>query len=123
MHLLLVSPSGSYRTAEFLDAALALGCQVTVATDAEPAIAGTSIAVDLTDPHAAAERLLAMVVAIDAVVGTDGTAVAVAGEVARRLGLPTNPRGRSARRTGQGTSTTRRGGCEGAPTELRGHRG
>lgn len=91
MHLLLVSPSGSYRTAEFLDAALVLGCQVTVATDAEPAIAGTSIAVDLTDPHAAAERLLAMVVAIDAVVGTDGTAVAVAGEVARRLGLPTNP--------------------------------
>ncbi|MFN0029520.1 MAG: ATP-grasp domain-containing protein [Acidimicrobiales bacterium] len=90
MHLLLVSPSGSYRSADYLEAALRLGCQVTVATDAEPAIPGTSIPVDLHHPTLAAEQLVAMVGPIDGVVGTDGPAVAVAGEVARRLGLAAN---------------------------------
>ncbi len=117
MHLVLISPAGSYRTGDFLAAALGMGCHVTVVTDAEPAIPGSALAVDLADPHAAAVRILKVLdprrvqqaggarhapsdahdpapalnrEPIDGVVGTDGLAVAAAGEVARRLGLPAN---------------------------------
>jgi biotin carboxylase len=93
VRLLLVTPSGSYRTAPFLDAALRLGCEVVVATDRAPAIPGSSLTVSFLDPERAADRLLAAVPAPDGVVGTDGDAVAVAAAVARRTGLPANPPG------------------------------
>jgi biotin carboxylase len=91
VRLLLVTPSTSYRTGAFLKAAHDLGLEVTVATDAPPAIPGASVYVPLDDPGTAAERLIAVVGSVDGVVGSDGAAVAVAAEVARRLGiLPTN---------------------------------
>jgi biotin carboxylase len=91
VRLLLVTPSGSYRTAPFLAAALGTGCDVVVATDAAPAIAGSSLTVPFDDPELAADRLLAALADLDGVVGTDGAAVAVAAAVARRAGLPSNP--------------------------------
>lgn len=91
MRLLLVTPSRSYRVGDFLDAACALGCEVTVATDGPPAIPGSSLAVSFADPVAAASRLVDRVGAADGVVGTDGDAVAVAAATARLLGLAANP--------------------------------
>jgi biotin carboxylase len=91
VRLLLIAPSTSYRLGAFLDAAGELGCAVTVASDTPSAIAGATISVGFDDPLVAAEALLAQVRPIDAVVGTDGDAVAVAAEVARLLGLPANP--------------------------------
>ena len=90
MRLLLVAPSTSYRLEAFLDAADALGCAVTVATDAPSAIPGASIWVPFDDPAGAAALLVHQVGAVDGVVGTDGDAVAVAADVAARLGLPAN---------------------------------
>lgn len=91
-HVLLIAPAGSYRIGDHLAAAHDLGCAVTVATDAAVAIPGSAIVVDLDDPMGTAAALLATLDRpIDAVVGTDGAAVAVAGEIARRCGLPANP--------------------------------
>jgi biotin carboxylase len=89
--LLLVSPSGSYRVPAFLDAARALGCEVTVATDAPSAIPGASLHVPFHNPEAGAERLVPAVGPVDGVVGTDGDAVAVAAAFGRRVGLTSNP--------------------------------
>lgn len=89
--LLLVAPAGSYRVADHLTAAHDLGCDVTVATDAAVAIPGSAIVTSLADPVRAATAVLgACDGPVDGVVGTDGPAVAVAGEIARRLGLPAN---------------------------------
>jgi biotin carboxylase len=88
VRLLLVTPSDSYRTADFLAAAMVLDLEVVVASDAAPAIPGAWIPVPLHDPVTAATRLTDLVSAVDGVVGTDGAAVAVAAETARRLGLP-----------------------------------
>ena len=89
---MLVAPSSSYRLEDFLDAARAVGCSVTVVADSESAIAGALVSVAFHDPEGAAQQLVAMVGAVDGVVGSDGDAVAVAAEVARLLGLPSNSR-------------------------------
>jgi biotin carboxylase len=91
VRLLLVAPSISYRVEAFLDAARAVGCQVTVASDAVSAIPGAALSVAFDDPGGAAARLAAMVGPVDGVVGTDGDAVVVAAELARLSGLPANP--------------------------------
>jgi biotin carboxylase len=91
VRLLLVAPSISYRVEAFLDAARAVGCQVTVASDAVSAIPGAALSVAFDDPCGAAARLAGVVGPVDGVVGTDGDAVVVAAELARLSGLPTNP--------------------------------
>lgn len=62
-----------------------------MATDQQAAIAGSSHHVSFDDPVAAAIQLVDAVGEVEAVVGTDGAAVAVATEVARLIGRPTNP--------------------------------
>lgn len=92
-HVLLITPAGSYRVGDYLTAAWALCCDVTVVTDAAVAIAGSAIVTRFDDPaRAAAAALARLDRPVDAVVGTEGAAVAVAGEIARRRGLPCNPR-------------------------------
>lgn len=91
MRLVLVTPSSSYRIGDFLTAAVAMGCEVLVVTDREAAVPGSSICVDLQDAEAAARKLVRVVGDVDGVVGTDGAGVAVAAELARLLGLSTNP--------------------------------
>jgi biotin carboxylase len=90
VRLLLVTPSGSYRVADFLEAARAMGCEILVASNAVSVIPGAFMRVSFDDPVAAAERLLEEVGIVDGVVGTDGSAVAVAAETARLLGLSSN---------------------------------
>jgi len=91
VRLLLVAPSNSYRVGAFLEAARSMGCEVVVATDRASAIPGSSLCVPFDDPAVAADGLVERCGVPDAVVGTDGDAVLVAAEVARRLGLPGNP--------------------------------
>jgi biotin carboxylase len=90
-HVLLITPADSYRTRDYLDATAALGCRVTIATDATVAMSWSAISLPLADPVTAAESILRrLTVEPDAVLGTDGPAVAVAAAVARTLGLGTN---------------------------------
>ena len=92
--VLLVLPTTTYRAADFLKAAAAVGATVVVATEDEPPLlAERAIRVDLDDPEAAA---LAMVerddrLPIDAVVAVDDRGVLPAAHAALRLGLPHNP--------------------------------
>jgi biotin carboxylase len=89
--VLLVTVADSYRTTPYLIAAAELGCDVTVATDANVAIEGAAIVTPMTDPVAAADRIMQQEPnGFDAVIGTDGRALAVAAEVGRRLLLTAN---------------------------------
>lgn len=91
LRLLLVSPARSYRIGDHLTVAHDLGCDVVIVTNAAVAIPGSAIVTDLADPQRAATAVLAACARpIDGVVGTDGAAVAVAGAIARRVGLPAN---------------------------------
>jgi len=92
--VLLVLPTTTYRAADFLRAASALGATVVVATEDEPPLlAERAVRVDLDDPDAAA---VAMVdrddhLPVDAVVAVDDRGVLPAAHAAARLGLPHNP--------------------------------
>ena len=70
-----------------------MGCEVLVASNAVSVIPSAFTRVSFDDPVAAAKRLLGEVGVVDGVVGTDGSAVAVAAEVARLLDLSSNPAG------------------------------
>ncbi len=92
MRLLLVTPSDSYRTGAYLDAATRMGCSVTVATDAAVAIRSSALTTSFASPGEAADAILGQLDGrYDAVVGTDGAALPVAAVVAGRLGLRNNP--------------------------------
>ena len=91
MRLLLVTPSDSYRTGTYLDAADRMGCAVTVATDATVALPASAVVTRLDDPLGAADHILDRGRRYDAVIGTDGAALPVAAAVAAQLGLPGNP--------------------------------
>ena len=92
MRLLLVTPSDSYRTGAYLDAADRMGCPVTVATDAAVAMPASALTTSFASPVDAADAILRQLDGrYDGVVGTDGAALPVAAEVAGRLGLRGNP--------------------------------
>jgi biotin carboxylase len=95
--VVLVVPSTTYRAADFLAAARALGVEVVVASDAAQSLAGRmagrALTVDLARPEEAAAAVaeLAGRLRIDAVVPLDDQAVLPAALAARRLGLRHNP--------------------------------
>jgi biotin carboxylase len=93
--VLLVLPTSTYRAADFLDAARALGAEVVVASEEEQAMAAAMgdrfVRIDLCDPQGAAESIARAVAPLHAVVGVDEQGVLVAAEAARRLGLRHNP--------------------------------
>lgn len=95
--VLLLLPSSAYRAEDFLEAARTVGAEVVVASDHEQALAGTAgdraLAVDLRDPEAAAEAIVALARRrpLDAVVPVDDRGVVAAALAAQRLGLPHNP--------------------------------
>lgn len=94
--VLLLVPSATYRAADFVAAARALGAEIVVASDVAPVIpdaTGTrSIAIDLDDPEAAAEAITALDDrrGVDAVVALDDRGVLAAARAAARLGLAHN---------------------------------
>ena len=92
--LLLLLPTATYRAADFLTAARALGAEVVVASDRRLVSMGDSqLTLDLSRPEAAAEAIAALAEErpLDAVVAADDQGVRVAALAAERLGLSGNP--------------------------------
>ena len=92
--VLLLLPTTSYRTPDFLAAAQRLGLDVTVASEEastmEPLNPSGLLTLDFADLAACAETAAAFAATtpIDAVVGVDERTAVVAAAVAARLGLP-----------------------------------
>ena len=93
MRLLLVTPSDSYRTGAYLDAADRMGCPVTVATDAAVAVplVGADHVVRVAGARPRTRSSGSWTDGTTRSVGTDGAALPVAAVVAGRLGLRSNP--------------------------------
>ena len=92
--LLLLLPTASYRAADFLAAARALGAEVVVASERRLVSMGDNqLTLDLRRPEAAAEAIAALAEErpLDAVVAVDDQGVRVAALAAERLGLSGNP--------------------------------
>ena len=95
--VLLLLPTTTYRAADFLAAAHALGVDVVVASDEAPPLAASmgdrAVAVPLDDAEAAAETIEALDARhpLDAVVAVDDQGVVVAARAGERLGFPHNP--------------------------------
>ncbi len=95
--VLLLLPTATYRAADFLAAARAVGVEVVVASDEAPVLAATmgdrAVVVPLDDADAAAQAIEALDARrpLDAVVAVDDQGVLVAAEAGERLGFPHNP--------------------------------
>jgi biotin carboxylase len=95
--VLLLLPSDSYRTADFMTAAAALGAEVVVASDHRlaiaPAMGQRPLTLNFDRPEEAAERIVARAESapLDAVIPVDDRGVEVAARAAARLGLAHNP--------------------------------
>ncbi|MHB8295989.1 MAG: ATP-grasp domain-containing protein [Acidimicrobiales bacterium] len=96
MRVVLLLPSSTYRAADFLSAAAAVGAEVVVASDQSQALAAhmgdRALELDFSDPEAAAAQVVeaARHRGIDAVVGVDDQGVLIAALASSRLGLPHN---------------------------------
>ena len=91
--ILLLLPTATYRAADFITAARALGAEVVVASERRlVSIGDAQLTLDLRRPEAAAEAIatLAEERPLDAVVAVDDQGVRVAALAAERLGLPGN---------------------------------
>jgi biotin carboxylase len=95
--VLLLLPTRSYRTPDFLEAAGRLGVEVTVASEEASAVEALNpeglLTLDFRDPAGSARRVAAFAAKhpIGAVVGVDEETAVVAAVLARDLGLPSNP--------------------------------
>jgi len=95
--VLLLVPTTTYRAADFLAAAQALGVEVVVASDEASPLAAAmhdrAVTVPLDDADAAAAAIEALDARhpIDAVVAVDDQGVVVAAQAGDRLGFPHNP--------------------------------
>jgi len=88
--VVLLTPSSTYRADDFLAAARALGVDVVVACDAPAFPNGAAVPIDLHDPVAAADTVVALdrLRPVDAVVAVDDAGVLAAATASERLGLP-----------------------------------
>jgi biotin carboxylase len=95
--VLLLLPTTTYRTPDFLEAAGKLGVEVTVASEEASAVESLNpdglLTLDFRDPAASAKRAVEFAEGrpIRAVVGVDEETTVVAAVIARQLGLPHNP--------------------------------
>ncbi len=95
--VLLLLPTTSYRTPDFLAAASRLGLDVTVASEEASTMERLNpsglLALDFGDLAACADRVAAFSAStrVDAVVGVDERTAVAAAAIAERLGLPHNP--------------------------------
>jgi biotin carboxylase len=90
--VLVVLPTQSYRAPDFLEAAEALGIDVTIATETALPLtaADRAVVVDMSHPEQAAERIVSLASAtpIDAVIAVDDRGLPTAARAAAILGLP-----------------------------------
>jgi biotin carboxylase len=95
--VLLLLPTTTYRTPDFLEAAAGLGLEVTVASEEPNVLQGSNpgglLTLDFRDPAACARRIadLARHTPFSAVVGVDDRTSVAASAIAASLGLPANP--------------------------------
>ncbi len=95
--VLLLLPTTSYRTPDFMRAARTLGVEVTVGVEETSALEHLNpeglLTLDFRDPAACARAAAgwARKTPVDAVVGVDEDTVVVAAVIAEALGLPHNP--------------------------------
>src|SRR6202043_2136466 len=95
--ILLLLPTQSYRTPDFLRAAATLGVDVTVASEEPSALEAANpeglLTLDFRDRAACAEAAASFARRhpLDAVVGVDEDTAVVAAAIGRRLGLGHNP--------------------------------
>jgi len=98
--VLLIVPTSSYRIADFIDAAGALGVEVAVAAEEDLPLLAVDrfVKIDCSDPAAAAATVvdLASTTSIDAIVPVDDTGIVIAALAAESLGLAHNPPGAAA---------------------------
>ena len=96
MRLLLLLPTSTYRTQDFVDAATTLGVDLVCASEEpsmlEHAVPDHLLTVDFADPPAAADTVarFAERLPLDAVVGVDDLTAIAAAAIAERLGLRAN---------------------------------
>lgn len=94
--LLLLIPTRTYRTSDFMAAASALRAEVVVGSERRPALAklmeGRTVRVDCSDPESATRAIVefARERPIDAIVAVDDGATMVAASASAALGLPHN---------------------------------
>lgn len=94
--ILLLLPTTTYRSADFLAAAARLGVEVVVATDEASAVESLNpdglVTLDFRDPERAAHKAAALARSrpFDAVVGVDDESSVAAAAIARALGLRHN---------------------------------
>lgn len=93
--VLVVLPTESYRTADFVSAAEALGVELAIASEEEQPLRADDrfVAIDCSDPDRSADALaeLAATTPVDAIVAADDAGVEIAARAAARIGLPHNP--------------------------------
>ena len=95
--VLLLLPTTSYRTPDFLEAAERVGAEVTVASEEASAVGALNpdglLTLDFRNPEASAVRVreFARKHPVQAVVGVDDDTSVLAAALARELGLPANP--------------------------------
>jgi biotin carboxylase len=95
--VVLLLPTTTYRTPDFLDAAKRLGVDVTVASEEPSTLEALNpaglLTLDFRDPDGAARRAIefARVHPVAAVVGVDEETAVVAAAISKALGLPSNP--------------------------------
>ena len=92
--VLVIVPNDSYRAADFIAAAEALGVDLSIASEERPPLRTDDrfVRIDCTDPigSAAAVADLASQTPIDAIVAADDTGVEIAALAGTALGLPAN---------------------------------
>jgi biotin carboxylase len=92
--VVLVAPSGSYRTHDFVDAARALRLDVIVASDAVAPLAvlgpSRSLTIDFNRLEWSASRIARIKPSPDAVIGVDDRGVVIAAMASSLLSIPTN---------------------------------
>lgn len=93
--VLVILPTETYRAADFVEAADALGVDLAVASEGSIPLlpADRTVEIDCARPEWSAERLadLASTTPVDAVVAADDQGVVLAAMASERLGLPHNP--------------------------------
>lgn len=93
--VVLVVPSGSYRTHDFTEAARALRLDIVVASDGEAPMGdlgrSRSIGIDFYRPEWSAARIANLKPGPDAIVAADDRGVVIAAMASNRLSIPSNP--------------------------------
>ncbi|MFP5331694.1 MAG: ATP-grasp domain-containing protein [Acidimicrobiia bacterium] len=97
---LVVVPNDSYRAADFVAAADALGVELAIASEERPPLRPDDrfVEIDCTDPEASAQAIadLAVRTPVDAVIAADDLGVEIAARAASLLGLRANEPGAAA---------------------------